>query len=116
MNFFLEHSEQPWATVLYIALWACALVLFCCAAIVVYGIGQLCYLLYCLTPAISLLPSGILGVIALISAAWGVFMLAHGTAWRAHWWLKDKQRRQECLFRYSDHLKRRISLQDRSLQ
>ena len=111
MSFFLEHSIQRWATVLFRSLWLLLVVFVVCTGFTVYTIVFACVELYRQAPTISFVPGILLGVVSLSFAGWALFMVAKAAFWR----IEAEMYRRDAISRQEDLLKRQISMQARSV-
>jgi hypothetical protein len=110
VNFFLDHSEQPWAVYLFRFLWVLLFVFAAWASFTIGSIARSCFEISRLFPTISFFPSLLLGFVALAFAVRSLVLLAVVAAWR----IGAEIHRRETLFDQHESLKRELSIQDRS--
>jgi len=82
INFFLKHSMEPWATVLFRVLWLVLLIFLAWTGFTLYKLWCACLELYRLGCRIDFVPGAVLIVIAMLFGLWALQMLAKVAFWR----------------------------------
>lgn len=81
-TFFLKHSMEPWATVLFRVLWLVLFIFLGWTGLTLYKLWCACLELYRLGYVIDFVPGAALIVIAMFFGLWALAMLAKVAFWR----------------------------------